>query len=183
MEMKALNCLTREEKKHILTKYEEGKSYSEIAGIVRRLKSIVYHVISRFKADKTKPRTGRPSMTTKREDRMIIKMSLKDRFDKSTSISRSISRKTVSRRLNKGKLMARISCHKPLIPKENQKIHLDFATGHIVWTEEQWNVVHFSDEFKFDFFRSDGKSFVRCKNGEPLSPQCDKKIVKFGGVA
>ena len=71
METKACNCLTRVEKKLILANHEEGKSYSEIAGIVRRSKSVVYCVISRFKADKTlelKPKTGRPPMTTKRED-------------------------------------------------------------------------------------------------------------------
>ena len=68
MEAKARNCLTQGEKKFILANHEEGKSYSEIAGIVQRSKSIVYDVISRFKADKTleaKPRTGRPPMTTK----------------------------------------------------------------------------------------------------------------------
>ena len=52
MEAKARNCLTGEEKKLILANHE-GKSYSEIAGILRRSKSVVYHVISRFKADKT----------------------------------------------------------------------------------------------------------------------------------
>ena len=36
MEAKARNCLTREEKKLILANPEEGKSYSEIVGIVRR---------------------------------------------------------------------------------------------------------------------------------------------------
>ena len=33
-------------------------------------------------------------MTTKREDRMIVKMSLKDRFDTATSISRAFCEKT-----------------------------------------------------------------------------------------
>ena len=69
MEAKACNCLTREEKKKlILANHEEGKSYSEIAGIVWWSKSIV---ISRFKADKTiepKPRTGRPPMSMGRLD-------------------------------------------------------------------------------------------------------------------
>ena len=90
MEAKVGNCLTREEKKLILANHEEGKSYSEIAGIAPWSKSVVYRVISRFQADKTlepKPRTGRPPMTTKRENRMIVKMSLKDRFDTATSIS------------------------------------------------------------------------------------------------
>ena len=77
--------------------------------------------------------------------------------------------------------MARIPYRKPLILKKNQKVHLDFATEHILWTDEQWNMIHFSDESKFNLFRSDSKRFVRRKNGECLSPQCVKKIVKFGG--
>ena len=92
MKVKARNCLSREGKKLILANHEEGKSYSEIASIARRLKSVVYLVISRFKADKAielKARTGKPHMTTKREDEMIVKMSLKNRFDTATSISRA----------------------------------------------------------------------------------------------
>ena len=46
--------------------------------------------------------------------------------------------------------------------------------------EEQWNLVHFSDESKFSLFGSDGKRFLRRKNGERLSPQSVKKTVKFG---
>ena len=109
--------------------------YSEIADFIRRLKSVVYHVISRVKADKSldlKPRTARPLMTTKGEDLMIVKMSLKDRFDTTTSISRAfyertekpISRKTVSRRLNKEKLVALIPYRKPLISELIEKFVL-----------------------------------------------------------
>ena len=71
-------------------------------------------------------------MTIKCEDRMIVKMSLKDRFDTATSISREfceqtgkqLSRKTVFRRLNKEKLVVWIPCHKPLISKKNQSFVL-----------------------------------------------------------
>ena len=189
-EAKACNCLTLEEKKLILANHDEGKSYSENAGIVRRSKSVLYRVISKSQADKTlepKLRTGRPPMTTKREDRMIVKMSLKDHFDTATAIShefcvqtgKPISRKTVSRRLNK-ETVARIPCRKLLISKKNQKVRLDFATEHIMWTDEPWNIVHFSDESKLNVFRS--KRFVRRKNGECLSPQCVKKTVKGGGA-
>ena len=130
-------------------------------------------------------------MTTKQEVRMIVKMPLKDRFDTGASISctfckqrgKQVSRKTVSRRLNKEKLVARIPYRKPLIPKKNQKVHLDFATENIMWTEEQWNMVHFNDESKFNLSGSDGERFVSRKNGERLSPQCAKKTVKFGDIA
>ena len=71
-------------------------------------------------------------MTTKWEDWMIVKMSLKYRFDIAMSISHAfceqtgklISRKTVSCRLNKEKLVARIPCCKPVISKKNQKVCL-----------------------------------------------------------
>ena len=92
-------------------------------------------------------------MTTKQEDWMIVKMSLKDRFDTTTSISwafcektgKPISRKIVSRWLNKERFVARTLSRKPLISKKNQEVRLNFTTEHIVWTEEQWNMVHFSD--------------------------------------
>ena len=173
--------------KLILAKHKEDKSYSDITSIVRRSKSVVYRVISRFKRDKThepKLRTSRPPMTTKRVDQMIVKMSLKDRLDTTTSISRAlckqpgkpISRKTVSHRLNYETFVARIPCRKPLISKKNQKFRVDFATEHIMWREKQWNMVPCNDEYKFNLFGSDGKRFVRHKNRKRLSPHRDKKL-------
>ena len=67
--------------------------------------------------------------------------------------------------------------------KENQKVRLDFATEHILWTEKQWNMVHFIDESKYNLFGSDGERFVRRRNGKCLSPQWVEKIVKLGGGA
>ena len=176
----------------ILANHEECKSYSDIAGIVRRSKSVVYRVIRRFKADKTlelKPRTGRPPMTTEREDQMFIKMSLKDCFDTATSISRAFCEKTgkpifkkrFPRRLNKEKLMARIPCRKSLISKKNQKVCLAFPTENILGTEEQRKMVRFSDESKFNLFGFDSKRFVKRKNGERSSPQCVRKTEIWTG--
>ena len=76
---------------------------------------------------------------------MIVKMSLKDCFNKTMSIScafceqteKLISRKTVSCKLNKEKLVTQIPCRKPLISKTTQKVRLDFATEHIMWTGGQ----------------------------------------------
>ena len=70
--------------------------------------------------------------------------------------------------------MVRIPCRKPLILKKNQKVHLDFTTEHIMWTEEQLNMVHFSDESKFNLFGSDRKRFVRRKHRERISPALRK---------
>ena len=59
METKARNCLTEKKKYLILANHDEGKWFSEIVGILRRLKSIAYRVISRFKATKSlEPKPG-----------------------------------------------------------------------------------------------------------------------------
>ena len=47
--------------------------------------------------------------------------------------------------------------------------------------KKKWQTVHFSDESKFLLIGSDGKTFVRQKVGEELSPKCLKASVKFGG--
>ncbi len=63
---------------------------------------------------------------------------------------------------------------KPLISRKNQNARLTFAEEHVVWTEENWSKVHFSDESKFNLFESDGKHFVWCQTGERLNPKCVK---------
>ena len=94
--------------------------------------------------------------------------------------SQSLEKKTVSRRINKEKIVARIPFRKPLFSKKIQKVHLDFATEHILLPERQWNTILFSDESKF-LFGSDGKWFVRRKNGESLYPQCIMKTEIWSG--
>ena len=58
---------------------------------------------------------------------------------------------------------------------------LKFATEHVVWTEEQWDYVYFSDESKFNLFGCDGRRLVRRSPKELCSPQCSKSSIKLGG--
>ena len=112
-----------------------------------------------------------------------------DRFNTAAKIARevkleqdkTVSRSTVTRRLQQVGLEARVPVSKPLISKKNQKLRLHFAQAHVVWTEEQWSRVHFSDESKFNVIGSDGETYVRRKTGEWLRVNCVKKTVKHGG--
>ena len=70
---------------------------------------------------------------------------------------------------------------KPYISEKNKMRRLKFATEHIIWTEEQWDYVPFSDESKFDLFGCDGRRFIRRSPKERYLPQCTKSSVKFGG--
>ena len=51
----------------------------------------------------------------------------------------------------------------------------------VLWSQEKWLIVHFSDESEFLLIGSDGKTYIRRKVGEELSPKCFKACVKFNG--
>ena len=51
------------------------------------------------------------------------------------------------------------------ISKKNKMSLLKFATEHVIWTEEQWDCVHFSGESKFNLFGCDGRRFVKEEGG------------------
>ena len=70
-----------------------------------------------------------------------------------------LSRQTVSRRLAEHDLHARTPAVKPLVSSKNKIIV--HATHHVTWSEEKWQTVHFSDESKFNLYRSDGRKYVR----------------------
>lgn len=126
---------------------------------------------------------GRPRKTTAREDRWIGNESKKDRFATVNAISKrananlgiKISRHTISWRLNEINLNSRVASTKLYISKKNQMSQLNFATEHVIWTEEQWDCVHFSDESKFNMFGCERRRFIRRSPKERYSPQCTKK--------
>ncbi len=184
--------VTLREKELIIGNYMETNSMAKTARIMQRSKSVVCRVVKRYNEEnslETRSSPGAPRKTTAREDREIVRMSMKDRFQTAASIARQfsqqsgkpISRDTVHRRLKAVDLNAMRPLRKPLISKKNQKLRLAFANQHVVWTEAQWESVFFSDESKFNVFGSDGQAYVRRKSGERFSPKCTKKTVKFGG--
>lgn len=181
-----------EEKQLIIHLHSNGKKTSEIVDTVGRSPSVVKRIVAHFKQSGSvaaAPKSGRPRITTAQQDRLIVKMSLKDRFNTAAKISRELkqrsivqaSRQTVTRRLHASGLQSRVPARKPLISKKNQKLRLAFAQEHVVWTTENWSRVHFSDESKFNVIGSDGNTYVRRRTGERLEVKCVKKTVKFGG--
>ena len=77
-----------------------------------------------------------------------------DRFATATAISKKananlgikLSRHTNSRKLNKINSYSRVAFTKPYISKKNKMNRLKFATEHVIWTEEQWDCIHFSED-------------------------------------
>ena len=107
----------------------------------------------------------------------------KDSFETATGISRKIkrdfdkdmSRFTVSCRLNDYILKACSPATKPLISKKNKAARITYAETHTLWSESDWDKVHFSDENKFNLVGSDGRQYVRRVTGDRLNLRCVKK--------
>ena len=128
----------------IVKLHKEKHTIREISEKVKRSKSVVGRVVKSYN-DTGKIvsafKTGRPRKTSAREDRIMQRMSLKDRFKSCTEI----------KRVRK----------KPLVSSKNKKKRLEFANRYVIWTYEKWPKVFFSDESKFNLFGNDGKK--QCK--------------------
>ena len=173
--------------------HKEKHTIIEISEKVKRSKSVVGRVVKSYN-DTGKIvsafKTGRPRKTSAREDRIMQRMSLKERFKSCTEIKRvmnrtscvNASRQTVSRRLQEIGLFNRTLRKKPLVSSKNKKKRLEFANRYVIWTYENWAKVFFSDESKFNSFVNDGKkNNVKRRIDERLSAKCTKKTVKFEG--
>ena len=148
----------------------------------------MFTVYCDYDSSEARKSTGRLRITTEREDRAMVNLVKKDRFKTAAAVSQEmsiqlgkpLSRKTVSRHLVEQQLLARAPVVKSLISSKNEKCRLAFANEQVIWSQEKWQTVHFSDESKFLLIGSDGRTYSRRKVGEEMSPKCLKASVKFG---
>ncbi len=75
----------------------------------------------------------------------------------SIQLEKPLSRKTVSRRLVEQNLLARVPVVKSLISAKNKKSRFQFATEHVLWSQEKGQTVYLRDESKFMLYGSDVK--------------------------
>ena len=157
------------------------KRFKSVVGMVVKSCNDTGKIFSAFK-------TGWPRKASAREDRIMQRMSVKDRLKSCTEIKRvmistsciNVSRQTVSRRLQEIGLFNRTPRKKPIVSSKNKK-RLEFTNRYVIWTYENWAKVFFSDESKFNLFGNDGKNNLKRRIGVRLSTKCTKKTAKFGG--
>ena len=137
---------------------------------------------------KDRPRSGRPSSTTPRQDRLLCHLSLSDRTATSRDLKRvledatgsQISCRTVRRKLLKCGLKGCIATRKPLRSAVHRKKRLEWCQQRKDWTPEQWKKILFSDESIFELIPG-RRAFVRRKKGERFHHDCLVSTVKHGG--
>lgn len=141
--------------------HEQGKSQVEIAKIIKCSRCAVQSAIKRFTetgSHANKLRTGRKRVTTARQDRILIRESLKDRKKTSFAlaaalseeIEETVSARTVRRRLAEAGLKGCKARKKPWLSEKNKKHRLEWALRYQHFTEEDWSNVVWSDESNFE---------------------------------
>jgi len=136
-----------------------------------------------------RPRSGRPRVTSRRQDRYIVLTHLRDRFRPATTTSavtigthgRPVSGDTVRRRLRHSQLRARRPFRGPILTGQNRERRLQWARNHLRWTRQRWGSVLFSDESRFCCSIADGRRRVWRRRGERYIRPCILSFDRWGG--
>lgn len=159
--MPKVSELSHEKRIKIQLLYGQGKSQVAISKLVKCSRCAVQSAIKRFKetgSHANKPRTGRKRVTTARQDRQLIRESVKDRKKTSSQLAaalseeagKPISARTARRRLVAAGLKGCKARKKPWLTQNNKKNRLDWALRHQHFTEEDWANVVLSNESNFE---------------------------------
>ena len=94
------------------------------------------------------PRSGRPSVTTEREKRRIVRKHKRNRFltAAETSHGERNSERTVRRLLRSSGIHCRRPLRRPILTSRRRQARLRWAISKSSWTVEDWAKILFSDE-------------------------------------
>ena len=89
--------------------------------------------------------------------------------------------RAVSRRLNDVRLLGRLAVKKAFISNKNQKARLYIAKQHREGISENWKIIAFSDESKFNLLGSGVRGYVRRPVGSWYDSRNQTPTVTHGG--
>nr|CAH7764583.1 unnamed protein product [Callosobruchus chinensis] len=144
----------------IIALWQEGLSRHQIATRLNVVRSTVSRTIRSYEETRevnSRPRTGRPTVSTRREDRYIAQLARRERsvtvpalrsqFQR--TFNRVISTATIRRRV----LASGLRCRRPsrvlLLTARHRTARLQWARAHQDWLLPQWRNVLSSDESRF----------------------------------
>ena len=160
-----------------------GVNVSTIERLVRRLRE-TGHLADR-------PRSGRPRVTSRRQDRTIRLAHLRNRHLTATETAlnivgthnRQISPKTVGSRLREIGLRARRPYVGLPLTQARRLRRMAWLTAHAprLFPMRQWRRVLFTDESRFTLYRADGRRRVYRRRGERFADACVVERDRFVG--
>lgn len=182
--------LSMEQRVRVLVLKEEGYSTTQIAKRVGSSQSAVVKILQKSTETGTvadRARSGRPRSSSKRQDRVLRRISLADRKLTSPQLLRqwqdkcgiAVSPSTVRKRCLEFGLRGCKARRKPLLTDVQRKNRVQWAKKHSKWSCNMWEKVLFSDESTFCLFGDQAHVYVRRFPGEEYKPECLNVSVKY----
>jgi transposase len=175
--------LTNTQRIEIIRLKAEGYSQRQIGNQVGCDHTTVSYTLKKYKAEKTVSnlyRSGRPMISTPRDQRALVAMVKENRRTSSTDLAlqwklsngQIASPQTVRKVLCDVGLMWRPAAKKPRITKAHKKKRLEFCKLHKSWTKLRWRDVLWSDEMNVERDNRKGRIMLRRTTDEKYSPDC-----------
>ena len=163
---------------------EAGRRTQDVARFFGDHPKTIRRLRTRFaqrRSFEDRPRSRRPQVTTRRQDRYVTLTHLRDRFRPASRTAavtvgthgRPVCSETIRRRLRESQLNARRPFKGPILTQVHRANRLHWARNHQRWTRERWGSVLFSDEC-FCCSIADGRRRVwRRKSEQVLTEEWD----------
>ncbi|XP_060084988.1 uncharacterized protein LOC132564350 [Ylistrum balloti] len=134
------------------------------------------------------PRSGRPRVTTQRQDQGIRLLHLRNRFQTATETAshivgthgRRVCPRTVRNRLREFSLRPLRPYVGPQLTPSRRQRRMQWLRAH-QFRLARWRRVLFTDESRFTLYRSDGRKRCYRRRGERYFDACVKENDRFGG--
>lgn len=166
--------------------------YRSIAAEIGCSISTVSYTIKRFRNNEgveNRFRCGRKPMLTKREKRLVVMNSIRNRHksiavltsELNTSRQNPVSETLVRKVLIDFHLKGRVAAKKTISTSSKCKKTIEICKRPSARTAEDWKKVLFTDESKFELFRSKRRAYVRRRPFERYRNYCILPTIKHGG--
>ena len=180
--------LTEEERSYIVLMARGGLSISKIDAETKRPRGTVATMLRRFRISgnvQTGPRSGRPLVTTSRDERSLARLVKANRRATAKILTKKwnevtqkkVSEMTTRRRLRSLGYNGRQARKKPYISSKNKKKRVEWARVMRKKNLAYWKKIVFTDESKIKISGSDGRMFVWRRSTEEWLPCCTIGLV------
>ena len=184
--------LSQQQRDQALGRLHAGETARRVANHFNVNVRTIYRLQQRVQATGTssdRPRSGRPPVTTLRQNRQIVRHHLQNRFARATQTARTtigthqrpISDDTVRRRLRDRNLSCRRPYRGPILTARHRRARLQWATHRRNWRHRHWRTVVFSDESRYCISTADGRVRVWRRRGERFNDECVLERDSWGG--
>ena len=190
-EIKSRPPVTPEDRIKAVILRQQGKSFADIGRELNRAKSCIKKIVDRFNETQSyedRPRSGRPRISTPKDDRNLVRLVKKNRTEPSHVVAnqwklsngKTASLSLVRRRLLENKLEWKVAVKKPRLSEKHIKARKEFCKMVKSWPVSKWRQVLFSDEMNIEVDNRKNRICIRRTTAEKYNQDCIIKRTKQG---